>query len=504
MQDKTPAFQKPGGRLKEPLRPELTSVAYPVPDERIEPVLAAVHRFDKAHVVMLAEAGVIAEADAAKMLQALLELDRDPDGPVAARLRIGGGNHSGEKFLTARLGEAVAGRIHAGRSSGDITATANRITQQRAVARTLGHLLELRRTLGALARRERDTLLMGYSHLQHALPTTFGHYWLSCQEALARDATRLIELYHRFDFCPAGAAVLTGSRFALRPQRTAELLGFSRAFTNSRDATWSADCYLEAFSALAVLLNDCGRMAEDLLLWASAELGFVELADGFCITSSILPQKKNPIALEHIRGVSSLAAGRLGAALAGFRAITDSIVIDRYLFTSELWRTFADADGALVLLTAVLKDLKIHRERAAGAFRGSWYWASDLAAALVLEYGLPWRTAQLSVSTLVRTIEDAARAPETVKEVDVEAAVREHAGIGLALREGFVDAVRDPGAIVRSRVVSGGPAPEDLEAQIEAADAALHADGEALAAIVKRHESADRTLDRCVAERVGA
>src|SRR5690606_40245067 len=124
------------------------SVAYPVPDERIEPVLAAVHRFDKAHVVMLAEAGVIAEADAAKMLQALLELDRDPDGPVAARLRIGGGNHSGEKFLTARLGEAVAGRIHAGRSSGDITATANRITQQRAVARTLGHLLELRRKIG--------------------------------------------------------------------------------------------------------------------------------------------------------------------------------------------------------------------------------------------------------------------------------------------------------------------------------------------------------------------
>lgn len=502
MRDKAPPFQAPGGRLKEGLRPELTAVAYPVPDERIAPVLEAVHRFDKAHVIMLAEAGILSGADAASLLRVLTELEQDPEGLVVARLRIGGGNHSGEKHMIAQLGETVAGRIHAGRSSGDITATANRITQQRALARSMGLALDLRRALRDMAHRDRDALLMGYSHLQHALPTTFGHYWLSCLTVLERDYGRMIDVYRRFDFCPAGAAVLTGSRFPLRPQRTAELLGFSRPFTNSRDATWSVDSYLEAFSALALLLNDCARIAEDLLVWSSEEFGFIELADGFCITSSILPQKKNPIALEHVRGVASVALGRLASALAGFRATTDSIVIDRYLFTGELWRTFDDAAGALKLLTAVLRDVTIHYERAVQVFAGSWFWASDLAAALVLECNLAWRTAQQSVSRLVRRVKDAGRAPESVTEADVEQAVHDYAKVELRLAPGFVDAVRNPGSIVRSRIVPGGPAPADLDAQLEGVNKRISSDAQLLLGIDRQHISADEELENAVSERM--
>lgn len=500
MADKAPPFQAPGGRLKEALRLELTSVAYPVPDDRIAPVLDAVHRFDKAHIVMLSEAGVLSVQDAGEMLGALLELEKDPAGLVAARLRVGGGNHSGEKHMIARLGEALAGRIHAGRSSGDITATANRITQQRSLARTMRLLLDLRGTLRDLARRDRDALMMGYSHLQHALPTTFGHYWLSCLVAVERDFQRLMDVFRRFDFCPAGAAVLTGSRFPLRPERTAELLGFSRPFANSRDATWSSDCYLEPFSALALLLNACGRIAEDLYLWSSAELGFVELADGFCITSSILPQKKNPIALEHIRGVASTSAGALASALSGFRAVTDSIVIDRYLFTSQLWRTFEECAGALRLLAAVLRDMTVHYERAASVFAGSWFWASDLAAALVLDRDLAWRTAQQSVSVLVRSVSDAARPPESVTEADVEKAVRAYAGLDLKLPPGFVNGVRDPAAIVNSRIVRGGPAPSDLDRQLATVEEQIAENGERLAEIERGHLAADQALEKAVSE----
>jgi len=239
--DKAPSFRAAGTRLKGSLRPELSAVCYPVPDERIWRVLDAVHRFDKAHITMLAETGIIESSDARALLTALVQLETEPEGVVAARLKIGGGNHSGEKYLTETLGESVAGKMHAGRSSGDISAVANRLTQQQGLREVMSLLLRLRRGVLGRARVDASILVMGYSHLQHAQPTTMGHYWCSWLAGLERDFARLEDLYTRFDFSPAGAAVLTGSRFALDPQRTAALLGFSGVFSNSRDAGWAAD-----------------------------------------------------------------------------------------------------------------------------------------------------------------------------------------------------------------------------------------------------------------------
>jgi argininosuccinate lyase len=499
MNEKAPSFRAAGTRLKGALRPELSAVCYPVPDERIWRVLEAVHRFDKAHVVMLAEAGILARGDAAALLHALLGLEAAEGGVVAARLAIGGGNHSGEKFLTTRLGEGVAGRIHAGRSSGDISAVANRLTQQHQLRKTMALLLALRRSVLARARQDANVLVMGYSHLQHAQPSTMGHYWCSWLFGLERDFARLADLYRRFDFSPAGSAVLTGSRFALDPGRTAELLGFSRVFQNSRDAGWAADAYQEAAAMLAILLGTSGRIADDLYLWATSEFGIVEIDDGFCINSSILPQKKNPVALEHVRGVGRVALGRMASVQGAFASPSDSIVFERYLAVEELWRTFDDAQGALKLLAAVLDTLEVRQDSALHAFEGSWCWTSDLAAALVLERGLPWRTAQQSVSVLVRQMMDARRSPESVTEADVLRAYETYSGRGgLALPASFVDGVRSPRAIVESRTVPGGPAAADVAQQIAAAAAALDRDRRAAQEFDAAAEAADRKLAEAV------
>jgi argininosuccinate lyase len=501
MNDKAPSFRAAGTRLKGSLRPELSAVCYPVPDERIWRVLDAVHRFDKAHIAMLAEAGILEREDAAKLLAALLELEQAEGGAVQARLEIGGGNHSGEKYLTGKLGEGVAGRIHAGRSSGDISAVANRLTQQRELRDTMGLLLELRRAVLARARQDARVLVMGYSHLQHAQPSTMGHYWCSALFGLERDFARLADLYRRFDFSPAGAAVLTGSRFALRPQRTAELLGFSRVFRNSRDAGWAADSYQEAAASLSILLATCGRIADDLYLWSTSEFGIVEIDDGFCINSSILPQKKNPVALEHIRGVGRIAMGRATSVSAAFASPSDSIVFERYLAVEELWRTFDDAKGALPLFSAVLESLTVHEDAALAAFEDSWCWTSDLAAALVLEHGLPWRTAQQSVSVLVRQMMDARRTAESVTESDVLQALRTYTGQdGLRLAPGFVDQVRQPRAIVESRIVPGGPAERDVMQQVESAAACIEQD----ARVAQEFESAAQAADRKLGEAIQA
>ena len=499
MTDKAPSFRAAGTRLKGALRPELSAVCYPVPDDRIWRVLEAVHRFDQAHIVMLAEAGILRRDDARALLLALRDLESGEGGVVAARLAIGGGNHSGEKYLTGKLGEGVAGRIHAGRSSGDISAVANRLTQQQALRDTMGLLLALRRAVLARAKQDAEVLVMGYSHLQHAQPATMGHYWCSWLFGLQRDFARLGDLYRRFDFSPAGAAVLTGSRFELKPARTAQLLGFARTFQNSRDAGWAADSYQEAAAALAILLATTSRIADDLYLWSTSEFGIVEIDDGFCINSSILPQKKNPVALEHVRGVGRIALGRMTSVHGAFASASDSIVFERYLAVEELWRTFDDAKGALRLLAAVLESLEVKRESALRAFENSWCWTSDLAAALVLEHGLPWRTAQQSVSVLVRQMMDAQRSAESVSEADVTRACESYGGLrGLELAPGFVDSVRAPRAIVESRVVPGGPAARDVAQQIEAAEAALAHDAQAADVFHGAAHAADRRLAEAV------
>jgi argininosuccinate lyase len=499
--DKAPSFRAAGTRLRGALRPELSAVCYPVPDDRIWRVLDAVHRFDKAHIAMLAEAGIIESADAGALLAALVQLEAQPEGLVAARLRIGGGNHSGEKYLTQELGEGVAGKMHAGRSSGDISAVANRLTQQRGLREVMALLLQLRRAVLARARQDATVLVMGYSHLQHAQPTTMGHYWCSWLAGLERDFARLQDLYARFDVSPAGAAVLTGSRFALDPQRTAALLGFSRVFSNSRDAGWAADAYLEASAMLAILLSTCARIADDLYLWSTSEFGIVEIDDGFCINSSILPQKKNPVALEHVRGIGRIATGRMVSVAGAFASASDSIVFERYLAVEELWRTFDDARGALTLLAAVLETLTVTQDSALAAFKDSWCWTSDRAAALVLEHGLPWRTAQQSVSVLVRQMIDAGRTAESVTEADVVHAFLTYAADGeLSLPAGFVDHARDPRAIVESRVVPGGPAQRDVLQQIAAAQSCIEKD----ARTAQEFESASKAADQALSEAVQA
>jgi argininosuccinate lyase len=500
MNDKAPSFRGAGTRLKGSLRPELSAVCYPVPDDRIWRVLAAVHRFDQAHIVMLAECGILQREDAAAMLRALRELESSEGGVVEARLAIGAGNHSGEKYLTAKLGEGVAGRIHAGRSSGDISAVANRLTQQQALRDTMDLLLALRQQVLARAKKDATVLVMGYSHLQHAQPSTMGHYWCSWLAGLERDFSRLADLYRRHDCSPAGAAVLTGSRFALAPARTAELLGFSRVFQNSRDAGWSGDAYLEAASALAILLATTGRIAEDLYIWSTSEFGIVEIEDGFCINSSILPQKKNPVALEHVRGTGRIALGRAASVQAALASSSDSIVFERYLAVEELWRTFDDAKGSLTLLSAVLESLEVKADDAAKAFEDSWCWTSDLAAALVLEHGLPWRTAQQSASVLVRQMLDAGRTAESVGESDVVAAYETYTKRSdLRLPDGFVDGIRAPRSIVESRIVPGGPAAADVANQIASAEACLESDAATARVFHETAQNAQRKLGDAIA-----
>lgn len=495
-----PGYRLAGGRLREGVRRELADVAYPVPERRIAPVLEAVHDFDKAHVITLTRGKVISASDGSAILRCLLELEVDNDVP-ASRLSVGGGNHSGEKYISSRLGEEIGGRIHTGRSSGDVSAVANRLTQQRLTLELLRVSVELRTEILRLATEHREAPMIGYSHLQHAQPTTMGHYWLSWAAILGRDTHRALGLYDRANESPAGAAVLTGSPFAIDTHITSDLLGFDRPFENSRDAVWSPDAYLEALSCLTIYANTLARIAEDLVLWSTSEFGYVEIADGFCLNSSILPQKKNPISLEHIRGLAGVTAGRSVTALSVFRAPSDACVFDRYLVTEILWDTFADVTDAARLLSAILSSLHVNQQRMESTVRESWVFASDLASALVESTGASWRAAHSVVARLVRDLMDRGVEAWELTVEDVKAAAGDRIDGSEVDASTLLDAL-DPIASVRKRIVRGGPQPSEMLRQIKTFSSSLDSDAAEVRRRERRRQDAQRKLKESVDELV--
>lgn len=485
-------FRTAGIRLREEVLPDVEEHR----SDRVLKTLYAVHAFDKAHLVMLAEENLIPRADAAAMLRVLRESEQE--GTEKVRLRVGGGNHSGEQMLIRRLGEEVGGRIHLGRSSGDLAGISRRIPQRDHLLRVLDEVNALRDVVLTTARGHVETIMPGYTFGQHAQPITLGHYLIGSAAVLERDFERGLALYRRTNQSPAGAAIMTGSDFPLSRHRTSDLLGFDRPIRNTFDAIQSGDVTLDAFCFLAVLNNSLGRWADDVVLWASAEFGIVDIPDRFCGTSSIMMQKKNPYGPQYVKGIASLS---LGALVVGFhvdKGPTGWPALERQYAGEMLWRLFEDTARDLAwwrqLLPEVRWDTALMRRRA-GEF---WAQATDIAGALVRHKGLPWRTAHQIVGILVRRGEERGFGPNDVTPALLDEASVEYMGAPVGLSEAHLREALDPEHFVRTRTLYGGPAPEEALRQIEEFRAALRRDAEELASARRRVEEARAELEAAV------
>ena len=290
-------------------------------------ILYAVHMFDKAHLVMLTEEKLIPFEDGAAMLRALREMEAE--GVEKVRLEVQGGKHSGEQYLIRRLGEEVGGRIHLGRSSGDLGEVSIRIVQRDQILAVLRKVNEFREVLLKTAKQHFHTVMPGYTHGQHAQPLTYGQQFLAWVSVLERDFQRLAKLFDRVNESPAGAAIMTGSDFPINRHRTAELLGFDRPIKNTLDAILSHDVLLEHHAALAILHANLTRWAEDLMLWGTNEFDLIDIPDRFCGTSSIMMQKKNPYSTQEIKGAGAEAVGALVTALFVEKNPTGTPILDR-------------------------------------------------------------------------------------------------------------------------------------------------------------------------------
>ena len=453
-------------RLTEDVRPELADVCLPGPDEsvlgqyaRMRPQLDAFHAFDKAHIVMLHARQLLSRADAGAMLAALRRIEAG-DGAEATRAATAEHMHSGEAILMAELGRDVAGRLHLGRSSGDLLTVSFRYTLRARLLTTIDRTDTLRAVVLRLAGGHVETTMPGCTHLQHAQPGTFAHYLLGHASALERDAARLREFFARLNTSPAGAAILNGSEFPLDREHTARLLGFDGLALNTRDAVWGRDLETEAHTVLLLLAGTVNRLAEDLMLWSAPEFGFVECADGFCGTSSIMPQKKNPNALECLKGIVATVTGHLVSTAMIHKNPSTVPVFEWVRSLSDAWRGYDEVNGALPLLSAVLDSLIIHRERMAAAAGRHWATATDLAAAMVREAGLTWRAAHQVTGVVVRMAIEQGVPPERLDSALLDRAAVQQLGRPLQLSDALIRQALDPWQSVLRHRMPGGPAPE--------------------------------------------
>ena len=413
----------------------------------------------RAHVAMLARAGLVTADDAAAISSALDTAEKElAEGNFVFAPADEDIHTAIERRVTEIAGEAGA-KLHTGRSRNDQVALDLRLflrRQGRAVARNVHALQEVlvRRAVDA-----GDTYLPGYTHLQRAQPVLLAHHLLAHFWALARDVDRWRDMLDRSDVSPLGAGALAGSSLPLDPDSVAGDLGFSRRFENSLDAVSDRDFVAEALFVAALTQVHLSRLGEEIVLWASEEFGFLRLADAYSTGSSMLPQKKNPDIGELARGGAGKVIGDLTGLLATLKGLPLSYNRDLQGDKEPLFDALDTCLNALAAMAGLLDSAEFVPERMQAAADDASSAATDLAELLV-EQGVPFREAHRVVGALVREAGE--------RGIALEELVMADSRLGSIAR-----AVLAPGEAVRRRTTPGGAGPEPVRQQLGAARARL-------------------------------
>ena len=436
--------------------------------------LAPLMSIHYAHLVMLADRGIVSAADARVLRQALDSISQADVHAVQYDGTYEDLFFYVEQLIVRACGEEAAGRLHTARSRNDIDMTTYRMRHREFVLALLSATFELRRVLLGLARRHQQTVFAVHTHTQRAQPTTVAHYLLAVLEQLERDAARLQAAYERTNRSPLGACAITGTGFPIDRALTAALLGFSAPTGNTYGSIAAVDYLHEAVAAAGVLVAGLGRFVQDLLQWSTAEFDYLRIGDGFVQSSSIMPQKRNPVALEHARAIGSKAAGQVQAvALIAHNTPFGDIVDIEDDLQPLVCSTFRDATRMVKLVAATMETAEFDPASLEARAAAGWTTLTELADTLVRDRGLPFRTAHAIAGGLItaRGRQPARGLAELLAEVSAA-----KLGAPLAYDEADLDAIMSPRRFVEVRTTPGGPAPGETTRAIVASAAALDAD----------------------------
>ena len=410
-----------------------------------------------AHCEMLAAQRIIPRRDATRIIAGLraiqVELDRGRFRALPSDEDV---HMAIERRLIEKIGPA-GGKLHTGRSRNDQVALDLRLYLRAEIDAIIDRLDALRGALGALGAREAETLMPGYTHLQPAQPVLFAHHLLAYAEMLERDAGRLRDCRKRLNILPLGSGALAGTTFPIDRARVGRTLGFDGVSHNSMDAVSDRDFAAEFLAAAALIGMHLSRFAEDVVLWASHEFGFVELPDAFATGSSMMPQKKNPDVLELIRGRTGRLYGNLLALLTTLKGLPLTYNRDLQEDKAPVFDSVDTLTGALTMLIELVPRLRPRRARMQAAATAGFTLATELADYLAAK-GVPFRDAHGIVG---RIVQHCIGAKARIEALSLDTLRTFSPRFGPDVRRRL-----SADAAVRRRRAPGGTAPRNVRAEL--------------------------------------
>lgn len=424
--------------------------------------LMDIHR---AHLLMLKKAEILTESEARILAQALDQVSPER----IDRLEFDGTFEDLffyiEHLLEAECGSATAGKLHTARSRNDIAVTLYRLRWRKSLLDVLEAVFRFRMTLLEVADRHREAFLPIHTHTQPAQPSTLAHFFLGIVEHLERDHQRLASALQTMNRCPLGACAATGTGFPILRELVSDLLAFESPTGNTHASIAGVDYLLEAVGSLMVLLTHLGKVLQELLLWCMKEFQFLQLDEAHIQGSSIMPQKRNPVALEHSRALASKA---LGEASAIFQTLHNTPYGDIVDVEDDLqplvFHTFHDSCRALEVAADALASATFNTEQMYRRASQDFITATELADHLVRCEGLPFRTSHAVVSAWVKLLTENPALPPHQALAEASQSV---AGRRLEYGKEELESLLSPQHFVEVRSHPGGPALGEVRRALE-------------------------------------
>ncbi|BBL63017.1 argininosuccinate lyase [Methanobrevibacter arboriphilus] len=416
-----------------------------------------------AHVLMLKNEDIIDEEIADKILEALTKLKEEGFEALNFDHSVEDIHMAVENYVTDMVGEGVAGFMHTAKSRNDQVATDVRLTLRSKIIEVQIAILEFIEGLVKLAEEHKETVTIGYTHLQHAQPITMAHNFMAYAQALRRDYERLNDTYKRVNQNPLGSAAMTTTSFPINRELTTKLLGFDSYLENSMDGVSARDFISETVFDLATLTTSLSKMCEELVLWSTYEFGIIEIADEFSSTSSIMPQKKNPDVAEVARAKSTIINGELVTIMTILKAIPYTYNRDLQEITPHLWNSLEVAYNTLKIVSEMVLSIKINKKRCLELAGANFGTVTDLADVMVREAKIPFRTAHKIVGRLVNLSIEMGLEIEDIDSRFIDGIANDLGFDKLKLSNDLIQKSLDPLENVKMRQVPGGPSPEMVQ-----------------------------------------
>lgn len=454
-------IEQDGSRF--PARSFTALVLKPAYDNARDHLLGAMMEVNRAQLIMLSEQGLLKKEEAAAIRRGLETIDVE----ALAQSEYTGRHEDLFFEVESRLLELCgdpAGSLHLARSRNDMGVTMYRMVLRRCLAGVMDALAGFLEKLTAFSQEHRDTIMVAITHTQQAQVSTIGHYMLGACQILQRDFARLRHAYETVNQSAMGACAITTTGFAISRGRMAELLGFDGYVLNSYDAIGGGDYLGEAATALQLCAIDAGRIVQDLMLWAGQEFGVLRAADPYVQVSSIMPQKRNPVSIEHLRSLLSSVCGQCGTLLQMLHNTPYGDIVDTEDDAQPfLWNACDTLKKCFDLWGNVMATLTINKEIMLERARSGFAVITELADTLVRLADVPFRKAHGVATRVARTLSDAGRPLTSLTEAELQMFFEEKTGRKLAVPFEEIQRCLAPEHFVQIRNIPGGCGAEAME-----------------------------------------